>query len=218
MEDKKSKVMTIILIVIIIAIIAIMAYFGYTALSDKKVEDTYTNAANEFEKAVTANAKKAKGTNSTLNSINISLDPSSKKYMEGYEIIGTIEIPKVELKCAILNEVTPRSIEIAVGQMYTTSALNKPGNTVIYGHNYRNKLFFSRNDELSKGDSVYILDQEGNKLEYEIYNIFETSMTDTTFYNRTAEMTGGKAEVTLSTCTDDAATTDRRLIVQASQK
>ena len=43
-------------------------------------------------------------------------------------------------------------------------------------------------------------------------------MTDTSFYNRTSEITEGKAEVTLSTCTDDASETDRRLIVQAREK
>ncbi len=94
---------------------------------------------------------------------------------------------KVDLKCAILEEVTPRSIEIAVGMMYTTAGLNEPGNTVIYGHNYRNKLFFSRNDELQTGDEIRILDESGRKITYEIFNIFETTMTDTTFYTRTAE-------------------------------
>ena len=138
--------------------------------------------------------------------------------MEGYNVIGTIEIPKVDLKCAILEEVTPRSIEIAVGMMYTTAGLNEPGNTVIYGHNYRNKLFFSRNDELQTGDEIRILDESGRKITYEIFNIFETTMTDTTFYTRTAEITNGKVEVTLSTCTDDASETDRRLIIQAREK
>ncbi|MBP3464052.1 MAG: sortase [Clostridia bacterium] len=218
MDDKKSKILTIVLVVIIVAIIAVVAYLAYTAFAEKKTEENYTNAANEFEKAVTATASKAQGSNSTLNALNINMDPSNKKYMEGYEIIGTIEIPKVDLKCAILKEVTTRSIEIAVAQMYTTDGLNKPGNTVIYGHNYRNSLFFSRNDELEIGDEIKILDQQGNKLTYEIFNIFETTMTDTSFYNRTAEITGGKAEVTLSTCTDDASQTDRRLIIQASEK
>ena len=218
MDDKKSKIVTILLVIIIVAIIAVVAYLAYTAFAEKKTEENYTNAANEFEKAVTASANKANGNNSTLNALNINMDPSNKKYMEGYEIIGTIEIPKVDLKCAILSEVTTRSIEIAVAQMYTTDGLNKPGNTVIYGHNYRNSLFFSRNDELEKGDEIKILDQQGNKLTYEIFNIFETTMTDTSFYNRTAEITGGKAEVTLSTCTDDASQTDRRLIIQASEK
>ena len=192
-------------------------YLGYSAFSDKKTEETYTNAANEFEKAVTGSGKKAEMWNSTLNAINATTTTNNKKYMEDYEILGTIEIPKVNLKCAILNEVTPRSIQIAVGQIYTANGLNKPGNTVIYGHNYRNNLFFSRNDELNNGDKIYILNQEGTKLTYEIYNIFIATSTDTSFYIKSSEDTNGKAEITLSTCTDDASTTDRRLIVQARE-
>ena len=218
MDDKKSKALTIILVVIIVVIVGVLSYLGYVALKDKKVEDTYTQAANEFEKKVEGSPEKSKGSNSTLNSVNVSLDKSDRQQMEGYNVIGTIEIPKVDLKCAILEEVTPRSIEIAVGMMYTTAGLNEPGNTVIYGHNYRNKLFFSRNDELQTGDEIRILDESGRKITYEIFNIFETTMTDTTFYTRTAEITNGKVEVTLSTCTDDASETDRRLIIQAREK
>lgn len=192
-------------------------YLGYNAFSDKKTEENYTNAANEFEKAITGSGKKANSGNSTLNAINVTRSNSDRKMMEDYIIIGTIEIPKIKLKCAILNQVTKRSIEIAVGQIYTVNGLNKPGNTVIYGHNYRNDLFFSRNDELANGDKIYILDEEGTKLTYEIYNIFITTSTDTSFYARTAEETEGKAEITLSTCTDDASTTDRRLIIQARE-
>lgn len=192
-------------------------YLGYNAFSDKKTEENYTSAANEFEKAVTGSGKKANSGNTTLNAINVTNSNSDRKMMEDYIIIGTIEIPKVKLKCAILNQVTKKSIEIAVGQIYTVNGLNKPGNTVIYGHNYRNDLFFSRNDELTNGDKIYILDEEGTKLTYEIYNIFITTSTDTSFYARTAEETGGKAEITLSTCTDDASTTDRRLIIQARE-
>ena len=218
MDDKKSKALTIILVVIIVVIVGVLSYLGYVALKDKKVENTYTQAANEFEKKVAGSPEKSKGSNSTLNSVNVSLDKSDRQQMEGYNVIGTIEIPKVDLKCAILEEVTPRSIEIAVGMMYTTVGLNEPGNTVIYGHNYRNKLFFSRNDELQTGDEIRILDESGRKITYEIFNIFETTMTDTTFYTRTAEITNGKVEVTLSTCTDDASETDRRLIIQAREK
>lgn len=218
MDDKKSKALTIILVVIIVVIVGVLSYLGYVALKDKKVEDTYTQAANEFEKKVAGSPEKSKGSNSTLNSVNVSLDKSDRQQMEGYNVIGTIEIPKVDLKCAILEEVTPRSIEIAVGMMYTTAGLNEPGNTVIYGHNYRNKLFFSRNDELQTGDEIRILDESGRKITYEIFNIFETTMTDTTFYTRTAEITNGKVEVTLSTCTDDASETDRRLIILAKEK
>ena len=219
MDERKSKALTITLVAIIVVIVGVLSYLGYTALKEKKVEDTYTQAANEFEKKVSGGSKKTQKGNSTLNSVNVNLDSSQRQQMEGYNIIGTIEIPKVDLKCAILDEVTKRSIEIAVARMYTTDGLNKPGNTVIYGHNYRNTLFFSRNDELEIGDKVIITDYEQNqKIEYEIYNIFETTMTDTTFYGRNAQITGGAREVTLSTCTDDASETDRRLIVLAKEK
>ena len=138
--------------------------------------------------------------------------------MEDYEIIGKIEIPKTGLKCNILDETTPRSLEIAVTKIYTTSGLNNPGNTVIYGHNYRNSLFFSKNNLLQKGDKIYITDADKNKIIYEVYNTFETTSSDTTFYARPADSTEGKREITLSTCTDDASSTDRRLIVQAKEK
>ena len=76
--------------------------------------------------------------------------------------------------------------------------------------------FFDRNhkykvdgDELKNGDKIYITDNSGKKLTYTIYDKFETSDTDTSFYQRDTE---GKAEITLSTCTDDS---KARLIILA---
>lgn len=220
MDSKYNKVLTISLIVIIVGIIATLGYIGYRILTENKTEETYTNAANEFEQTVLGGtSSQSSGTGNKLNVINSSGNNRAKKYMEDYEIKGTIEIPKIDLKCAILAETTPRSLEIAVAIMYpVNSDLNIPGtNTVLYGHNYRNKLFFSRNDELSKGDKIYILDQEGKKVTYEIFDIFETTSTDTSFYPAVAEELGDKCEITLSTCTDDASTTERRLIVRARE-
>ena len=215
-NNKYGKVLTIFLIIIIIGIVGVLGYIGYNALKEKGVKKSYTEAAEEFEKSVSGDrAARSSGSNSTLNAVNVTRN--NKNTLEGYEIIGTIEIPKIELKCPILDGVNKRILEIAVGKIYSVDDLNKPGNTVIYGHNYRNTLFFSRNDELSNGDTIYILDQEGNKMEYKIFNIFETTASDTTFYTRTPDMTEGKAEVTLSTCTDDASTTEGRLIIQARE-
>lgn len=78
--------------------------------------------------------------------------------------------------------------------------LTKFGNTVIQGHNYRNGMFFSNLKKLSNGDKIYITDTSGMKVTYEVYNIFETTETDTSFYKRD---TKGLREITLSTCTDD---------------
>ncbi len=221
MENKYSKLLTISLIVIIIGIVATLGFLGYRVLSDKKTEDTYTNAAKDFEEMVLGGtSSKSTAENVTpLNALNTTSNKNSKKFMEEYEIKGTIEIPKINLKCTILNETTPRSLQIAVTIMYPNdSDLNVPGkNVVIYGHNLRNKLFFSRNEELVNGDKIYILDDKGKKVTYEVFDTFETTSTDTSFYNVDSNEIGEKCEVTLSTCTDDASTTEKRLIVRARE-
>ena len=215
-RNKKSKILGIVLISVIIILIIVLGLVGYKVLNNKEEKQEVEEQTEE--KVISGSGKKSSSQGEGLSAIDTSSRSREKKKLEDYEIIGTIEIPKTGLKCDILNEVTKRSIEIAVATIYTTGGLNQPGNTVIYGHNYRNSLFFSRNDELEIGDKIYITDYEGNKVSYKIYDKFETTSTDTTFYTKTAEMTGGKAEVTLSTCTDDASQTDRRLIVLASEE
>ena len=214
----RNKVTEIVLIVALCVIIIGLIIVGIFVFSKKNEAPQEENKEQTIIKSSTQSK-----TNGDLNlsSIDVQERNSSKKkkMMEDYEIIGLIEIPKVSLKSNILGETTKRSLEIAVAQIYTTGGLNQPGNTVIYGHNYRNSLFFSRNDELTVGDKIFITDEStGTKKEYHIYNIFETTSTDTSFYARTGEQTLGKVEVTLSTCTDDASQTDRRLIIQAREE
>ena len=125
-----------------------------------------------------------------------------KTYYKEFVMVGYITIPKTSVKLPILDQVTPQALETSVAILYPSNAtLNQPGNIVIVGHNYRNGKFFSNNKKLSIGDIVKIKDTLGTELTYTIYNIFETTPEDTSFYNRN---TNGAIEVTLSTCTDDS--------------
>ena len=153
-----------------------------------------TNSVNPFEQIQDANT----GSSGT----------AAKPIYKGFGVLGTMEIPAINFKYPILEKVTKKSIETAVAFLYGTG-INQPGNSVIIGHNYRNGLFFSNNKKLNIGDKVYITDNGGTKLTYTIYNKFETTAEDTSFYQRD---TGGKPEVTLSTCTDDSSA---RLIIFA---
>ena len=134
-----------------------------------------------------------------------------KIFMEDYEVMGTIEIPKTGIKYPVLERVTVRSIEIAVAIAYGPG-LNETGNTVIYGHNYRNGLFFSDNKRLSNGDKIYITDKYGEKITYEIYNIYQTTANDATYFTRDTE---GRREISLQTCTDSG---DGRIVIWAVEK
>ena len=66
---------------------------------------------------------------------------------------------------------------------------------------------------LNNGDKITIDDYKGGRKTYSIYNKFETTSTDTSFYQRD---TAGKAEITLSTCTD--ASNDMRTIILAREE
>ena len=78
--------------------------------------------------------------------------------------------------------------------------LNKVGNTVIIGHNYRNGAFFGSNKRLSEGDKVYITDNSGERVEYTIYKKYLTPQED---YSYATRNTNGKREITLVTCHTD---------------
>ena len=236
-----NKFLTITLVAIIVGIIGLMAYLGITyyrnykiqkdaasavdAINSKVSVDTpdeansnpITNPTNNTDSNISTNSNENiyttdDGSNGSGNS-NKSSTKKRQLYKNGFYMIGTIEIPKTGIKYPILEKVTRKSLETSVAVIWPEEAeVNKPGNIVIVGHNYRNGLFFSNNKKLSKGDNIYISDLNGNKVAYSIYKKFETTETDTGFYNRD---TKGKREITLSTCTDDS---KKRVIIQAVEK
>ena len=139
------------------------------------------------------------------------VEDREKVYMEDYEVMGTIKIPKTGIEYPVLDEVTKRSLELSVGIAYGPG-LNEVGNTIIYGHNYRNGLFFSNNKKLANGDLIYITDVTGETVTYEIYNIYQTTPNDASYFTRDTE---GRREISLQTCTDDSS---GRIIVWAVEK
>lgn len=224
-ETKYSKFLTILLIIIIIGVVGLLGYIGYNLYEKyyiKKGASEYVDAFigetdAEDTKENTSVAENENSDNTSLSeqvnaapSGNTSTTTKKTKY-NGFDVLGTIEIPATGVKYPVLAKVTTKSLNTSVAALYPENAeLNTVGNVVIVGHNYRNGTFFSNNKKLKNGDKIYITDLESKKVAYTIYNIFETQESDTSFYNRD---TNGAREITLSTCTD--ASNDMRLIVQA---
>ncbi len=129
---------------------------------------------------------------------------------KGYNVAGRIEIPKTGIKYYVLETVTPNSLNTSVGILYGVG-LNKVGNTVIAGHNFRNGTFFSNNKKLAEGDKIYITDLEGKKVTYSISKTYITTDHDAEYFVRD---TRGKRAISLTTCTDDS---KNRLIIWAEE-
>lgn len=129
---------------------------------------------------------------------------------QGYTMLGTIQIPRINRTLPIVKEVSVDALNRATCLIYGN--LNEEGNSVIIGHNNRNGTFFSNIKLLKAGDKITITDYNGNTVDYKVYNTFQATPDDVSFYNRD---TNGLREITLSTCTDNDDT--KRIIVLAKE-
>lgn len=224
-ESKYGKVLTIGLIILIIIVIGVLIYFTVDYIKSTNINNEASSEVDRFEEDLNKQNREENNTNSNVNEqenisnieFNIQVDNTTSNEntntnttntYKGHTVAGTIEIPKINLKYLVLKDSSKDAIEVSVA-INAGPGLNKEGNTVIIGHNYRNGTFFSNNKNLSNGDKIYITDEVGTKLEYTIYNIYTTTPEDSDYMDRE---TNGKKEITLVTCTDD---TKSRLIICA---
>ena len=129
---------------------------------------------------------------------------------DSYPTVATVIIPKLNLSYPVLSETTDKLLKISPCKFWGPDP-NEVGNFCIVGHNYRNKKFFSKVPTLEMGDTVKLTDLSGRTLTYKIYDKYTVDPTDV---KCTSQLTNGKKEVTLITCTNDS---KQRVIVKATQ-
>ena len=223
--QKGKKFFNIIIIITVIALISVITYIAYYYISNYISLKEAEKAVEEFENEVIVVAIEDEEVQENIqNEVNTQQTPqetqkpqtttsnktTSKVSYKGYSMIGTIQIPKTNVKAPIVDKVTTSSITSAAAVLYGPG-LNKVGNTVIVAHNYRNGTFFSNNKKLIVGDKVYITDITGKKVEYTIYKTYLTGEMDFEYATRN---TKGKREISLSTCTTDPT---KRLVIWAKE-
>lgn len=142
----------------------------------------------------------------SLNEDTINLDTEETEPF----VIGIIKIDKINLNYPILSSISNDLLDISVCR-FAGPMPNKIGNLCIAGHNYVDYKLFSRVNELKKDDTIEIYDLDGQKIEYSIYDIYETNADDTSC---TFQDTNGNRIVTLITCNN---VNGKRLIVHAKE-
>lgn len=224
-EETYKKILNVFFIILLIALLCIAGYIAYKFISAKIINDDSEEYIAEFENEIgeleediindeTVENAENQGENTkknkakTVNNARKSKSKKSVKKYYNYDICGYIRIPKTGVKYPIISTLSKQALEKGVCVEYGPGP-NEPGNTVIAGHNYLNRLFFSKNKNLNIGDKVYITDLYGVTVEYTIYNKFETSPQDTNYMFRD---TGGAPEITLATCSQNGSA---RLILYA---
>ena len=237
MNSKYSNVLTIALIAGIVIILIGVCVAGVFMMRNNKLNQEEADAVEQYQKNVKKNNEEVENKENTqtgeivqpelngesiapilttTNTIadsgsNTNGDTKKTATYKGFPMVGTIEIPAINLKSPVLKEASKKSMDIAVG-IYDGPGLNQVGNTTIAGHNYRDGRFFANNKKLVEGDKIYITDEINRKIVYSIYKIYITTPEDSSYLDRDTE---GRREISLTTCTDD---TQSRLIIWAKEQ
>lgn len=222
--DTYKKVLNIFFIILLIILLCIAGYVIYKFISAKIINDDsdeyiaeFTNEIGDIDSNIisddgaVASAQTNSEANNKASKVKAARSSKTKKTVSqyyNYDVCGYIRIPKTGIQYPIIATLSKQALEKGVCVEYGPGP-NEPGNTVIAGHNYLNRLFFSKNKNLNIGDKVYITDLYGVTVEYTIYNKFETSPQDTSYMFRD---TGGIPEITLATCSQNGSA---RLILYA---
>ena len=140
----------------------------------------------------------------------------TKIQMDGYDVIGTVKIPKINIEYPIVSietsnpEETKKPMKFAIVR-YWGGNVNDFGNLSIAGHNNYDGTMFGKTKKLEIGDAVELTDLTRRKITYQVYDKYTVDPSDTSC---TTQLTGGKKEVTLITCTDDS---KQRVVVKCKE-
>ena len=186
---KKNKKILIYRILLVILIIAGSIIGGM--LFNKQREDHVYDEENKelvslFREEIKENSKN---------------DKEKKKVdltYKGYNVIGLIEIPAIDLVATSISR-------------FSGGDVNGYGNISLAGHNNYSGTMFGKNKKLKLKDRVLLTDLTGNTIEYEIFNIFVTNPDDVSILETKDETI---REVTLITCKNGRS---ERLIIKARE-
>lgn len=142
-------------------------------------------------------------------------EPSTVEYETQAGIKYTVEafvrVPRLGISYPVLSETSEELLKISVNKYWGPPAPNQVGNYCIVGHNYKNKKMFGRLSEMVNGDIIELEDVNKNVVKYSVYEKYVVEPTDTSC---TSQLTNGRKEVTLITCTNYGT---QRLVVKATE-
>ena len=194
--NRKGKKIYLYLFSISIAICSILLFYFL-----------YSHFIRELETRKT-NLLKSKYNISMLFSSNTNY--SILKLSNNISIIGSIEIPKINISYPIIDNTNDNLLKFSVCR-FSGPLPNRRGNLCVAGHNYKNNTLFSNLHKLNIGDSFYITDLNNTKLKYVIYKKIVVKENNLNCINETTY-----PEVTLITCYNHD--NSKRLVIKAKME
>lgn len=191
-----KKVINTILIILLIIAVVILGVIGFNYYksnqNDQELNNVVQQIENEFE-------------NKTSEEEKIKID------YKGFEVVGIIEIPKINIKYPIINKTNDTTMKYSITK-FSGCEINQIGNFVVAGHNNLNGTMFGKVKKLEVGDEIILTDLYNNSITYEIFDKYSVDPNDVSILESVQK---DAKEVTLITCTNGHL---NRLITKAREK
>lgn len=195
----KRKYLLFILIISIVLFISSLIFKKNMTISENTISNnTYVEVSYVKEPLVTT----------ASNHKTIEAYKNMPENINGFEVVGKLEIPKIELSTYILSETNKNTLNTSVTKLCGPK-VNGVGNFCITGHNYKKDNMFYNLKKLEKNDKILLTDIYDNIVEYMVYDTYKVKPDETECLSQETE---GERELTLITCTTGAL---KRLIIKA---
>lgn len=134
--------------------------------------------------------------------INTKPDIDSKTYTSTdgveYRTEAILKVPAINIEYPVLSNTSPDLLYVSINKYWGPDP-NEIGNYCIVGHYYESGIMFGKLHKLKNGDKAELTDLSGRKITYQVYDKYVVEPTDT---RCTSQLTNGKKELTLITCTN----------------
>ena len=140
---------------------------------------------------------------------NTNIDNSTYVSTDGvsYTTEAILKVPSIGIEYPVLSNTSPDLLFVSINKYWGPSP-NEIGNYCIVGHYYESGKMFGKLSKLKNGDTAQLTDLSGRTVNYQVYNKYVVEPTDT---KCTSQLTNGKKELTLITCTNHG---KQRLVVK----
>lgn len=195
---KKITVYKTILVMLVITALVLTIFIIKKYIEGNKIENNIQSVLQEIKKEK----------QSDPNQIDVIKEIDEE--IEGYKVVGIINIPKINIEYPILEKTNKESLKLSITKFWGEK-INQKGNVVLAGHNNLNNKMFGKIDRLENGDIIELTDSQMVTVKYQVFDKYVIDPNDIDCIFPIDENT---REITLITCTNRD---KNRLVVKARE-
>ena len=154
---KKITVYKTILVMLVITALVLATFIIKKYIEGNKIENNIQSVLQEIKKEK----------QSDPNQIDVIKEIDEE--IEGYKVVGIINIPKINIEYPILEKTNKESLKLSITKFWGEK-INQKGNVVLAGHNNLNNKMFGKIDKLENGDIIELTDSQMVAVEYQVFD------------------------------------------------